>query len=426
MKSMQNKLSCAHVESAPVSDRPTDRQQLSSDCVQGEQTLYQRFAVPFEYPVYFTRSLLRDPENMTLRHAISRREPNRRHRFVAVIDRKFLAANPDMFEGFYEYAAHHRDVLELVASPYLLEGGERIKDDYDAVYHLQSWLHDMHIDRQSCVVIVGGGSVLDMAGYAAATAHRGIRVVRVPTTVLAQNDSGVGVKTAINAFGAKNFIGTFTPPFAVINDVDFIETLPARDRIAGMAEAVKVAAIRDRAFFDWLSSRVDRLAAFEPVAMQWMIQRCAELHLRHIGTGGDPFEFGSARPLDFGHWAAHKLESMTHYALTHGEAVAIGLALDTCYSCMTGMLDAGARDALCRLLEQIGFRLWHDALDRRDATGAREVLQGLHEFREHLGGDLTVTMLEAIGRGREIHEIDPDVMNAAIAWLKERDSERCV
>ena len=386
-----------------------------------ETVLVQRLAVPFEYPVHFTRALF-DPANPLLREAIARREPERRHRIVALVDSGIAAARPGLADAIAAYAQYHADALELAAPVRVLEGGEALKDDHAQVTELQNWFRQLGFDRQSAVVLVGGGSLLDMGGYVAATTHRGLRTVRVPTTVLGQNDSGVGVKTAINAFGSKNFLGTFTPPFAVLNDYDFIELLPARDRIAGMSEAVKVAAIRDAAFFAWLEAHAHDLAAFEPAAMQVMIRRSAELHLRHIATGGDPFEFGSARPLDFGHWAAHKLESLTRYALRHGEAVAIGLALDARYSVLAGLLDAEACDRLVGLLRQLGFRLWDDAFERREADGRRSVLKGLDEFREHLGGELTVTMLEGIGRGVEIHAVDPALVDAAIDWLKSRDA----
>jgi 3-dehydroquinate synthase len=386
--------------------------------------LEQRIVVSYDYPVYFTESLA-DPANFILLRSIGRKEPGRRHRFVVVMDRNVAAANPALTADLARYAEHHRICLELAAPVRLVDGGEEVKNDHALVGELQRWLHELHIDRQSCVVIIGGGAVLDMVGYAAATSHRGVRVVRVPTTVLSQNDSGVGVKTAINAFGAKNYLGTFTPPFAVINDYAFIETLPARDRVAGMAEAVKVAAIRDVEFFDWLGDNAAALASFQAGQMQYMIKRAAQLHMRHIAGGGDPFEFGSARPLDFGHWAAHKLESMTDYMLSHGEAVAIGLALDTRYSVLAGMLDAASCEALCALLESLGFTLWHDALDTRARGGARQLLDGLDEFREHLGGDLTITLLEALGRGREVHQMDAQLVDSCIEWLKARNRQRC-
>lgn len=227
------------------------------------------------------------------------------------------------------------------------------------------------------------------------------------------------MKNGVNLYEQKNFVGTFAPPFAVLNDLDFIEALPARDKIAGMAEAVKVALIRDANFFGWLERSADDLVVFERAAMAYMIRRCAELHMRQIAHGGDPFETGSARPLDFGHWAAHRLETLTKYHLRHGEAVAIGMALDTRYSVLAGLLDAAAEQRIRFLLEHLGFRLWHSARESRMANGRHAVLEGLREFREHLGGELTVTLLSDIGVGVEVHEIDEALMRQAIDGLKQ-------
>jgi 3-dehydroquinate synthase len=236
--------------------------------------------------------------------------------------------------------------------------------------------------------------------------------------VLAQNDSGVGVKNGINAFGVKNLLGSFAPPFAVLNDSDFLRTLQPRDKIAGIAEAVKVALIRDRVFFHWLEANAAALRACEADAMSHMIRRCAELHMRQIAHGGDPFETGSARPLDYGHWSAHKLEALTAHELRHGEAVAIGLALDARYSVLVGMLPAGGEDRVHALLKRLGFHLWHPALESRDNEGRWQLLRGLEEFREHLGGDLTITLLRDIGVGEEVHQMDSHEIRRALVWLR--------
>ncbi len=143
--------------------------------------------------------------------------------------------------------------------------------------------------------------------------------------------------------------------------------------------------------------------------------------MRHITTSGDPFEFGSARPLDFGHWAAHKLESLTQHELRHGEAVAIGMALDTRYSVLQGLLAPGDDVRVCALLERLGFRLWHPATEQPSSDGTMALMVGLREFREHLGGELTVTLLTDIGRAVEVHEIDETVVLQAMEWLKQRD-----
>jgi 3-dehydroquinate synthase len=387
----------------------------------GDFVHWQDFSVRFQFGVHFTRGLF-DPENWTLVDTLTRLEPDRRHRCMVYYDDGLTAAFPDLVTQVEAYAAAHAERMELIVAPLPVVGGEKIKSDLHYVESIQQQLYDHHVDRHSYVIAIGGGAVLDAIGLIAATTHRGIRHIRVPTTVLSQNDSGVGVKNGVNLFGSKNFVGTFAPPFAVLNDYDFIERLPQRDKIAGMAEAVKVALIRDGAFLEWLERHADDLAVFEESAMRYMIRRCAELHMRQIGHGGDPFESGSARPLDYGHWSAHKLESMTRHHLRHGEAVAIGLALDTRYSVLRGLLPDGEDERVCVLLEHLGFRLWHPALGKRDPDGRLAVMVGLQEFREHLGGELTITLLEACGIGVEVHEIDDALMAAAIAWLEAREA----
>jgi 3-dehydroquinate synthase len=188
-----------------------------------------------------------------------------------------------------------------------------------------------------------------------------------------------------------------------------------------MAEAVKVALIRDAVFFDWLEANAEDLRNFESAAMRHMIRRCAELHMKQIGQGGDPFETGSARPLDYGHWSAHKLESLTSHELRHGEAVAIGLALDTRYSVQVGLLAPGGEERVYSLLKSLGFHLWHPALERRDADGEWLLLRGLQEFREHLGGDLTITLLQSLGVGVEVHQMDSREILRALTWLRRKE-----
>lgn len=383
----------------------------------------QEIAVSYDYPVYFTRDVFA-ADNRALRDAVSRKEPGRRHRLLVVVERQVADVWPGLVAQVEGYVHAHAKALALAGTPVVVAGGEPVKNDPAALAGLHEVLDARHVDRHSFVVCVGGGALQDLVGYAAATCHRGVRLVRIPTTVLAQGDSGVGVKNGVNAFGKKNFLGAFAPPFAVLNDRRFLETLPHRDVVAGMGEAVKVALIRDAAFFEWLVAHADRLAAGDLDLVTDLIARSARLHLRHIATSGDPFEMGSARPLDFGHWAAHKLESLTANRLRHGEAVAIGVALDTTYSADAGLIPAAARDRVTRLLERLGFRLWDDALALAGPDGRRLVLDGLAEFREHLGGDLTVTLLEGIGRGVEVHEMDEARVLATIDALARRGAAR--
>jgi 3-dehydroquinate synthase len=377
--------------------------------------------VTYRHQVHFTEDVF-NPANNLLLDVLLEDKAHQSPKVLVVVDEALASAQPFLTRSIEEYFSSHSDQVNLVAPCLIIEGGERTKNSYYHVTEIHSQIDRYHIDRHSYVIAVGGGALLDMAGLAAATAHRGVRLIRVPTTTLSQDDSGVGVKNGINAFGKKNFIGTFAPPYAVINDSKFLETLSLRDKRAGYVEAVKVALIRDAQFFEQIERDAFRLRDFDPEAMRALIFRSAELHLNHIATSGDPFEFGSARPLDFGHWAAHKLEQLSEYRIRHGEAVAIGIALDVIYSRRMGYLDTASENRILRLLEILGFDIYSNELLHADSDDSLIVLNGLEEFREHLGGNLTITLLRAIGEGFEVHEVDAMEMLESIHELEARYS----
>jgi 3-dehydroquinate synthase len=379
--------------------------------------------VSFRHQVHFTEGAF-DPENSLLRDVMVDGSQHRRHKVLVLLDEALAVAQPNLARSMEIYFAAYAKELRLVTPPIVIEGGERTKNSYFHVSEIHSQIDRHHIDRHSYVICVGGGALLDMVGLAAATAHRGVRHIRIPTTTLSQDDSGVGVKNGVNAFGKKNFVGTFAPPFAVINDFNLLATLSQRDKRSGYIEAVKVACIRDADFFEAIETDAFKLREFDLEAMKRLIYRCAELHVNHIATSGDPFEFGSARPLDFGHWAAHKLEQLSEYRLRHGEAVAIGIALDVIYSGRRGLLDAASADRILRLIEVLGFELYANELQHADTKGNLNVLAGLEEFREHLGGELTITLLRGIGQGVEVHDMDVPTVLESIQELEQRDSSR--
>lgn len=387
------------------------------------QSISQRFSVRFAYDVHFTEHLFQN-DNPLLAQCIEQDDGPAPRKAIAVVDEGLLPHYEDLLDHIAGYAQAHADTLTLAAPPLVVPGGEAAKNDPALVDRIHKATYDARLDRHAYVLAVGGGAVLDLAGYAAATAHRGIRLIRVPTTVLSQNDSGVGVKNGINAFDTKNFLGTFAPPYAVLNDVTFLRTLDDRDWRAGISEAIKVALIKDADFFAFLEEHAAALAppTRDLAAMQTLVYRCAELHTEHIATSGDPFEMGSSRPLDFGHWAAHKLEELTNYTLRHGEAVAIGIALDCVYAHLQGRLAAEPLEAILDLMEALGFALYVPELDAHlDAPDdPRCLFQGLDAFREHLGGELTIMLIEAIGRGVEVHAVDRAVYREAVAVLRER------
>ncbi len=378
--------------------------------------IIQTFTVDFSYPVIFTENLFA-VENPLLKEILPVNE-KRKIKAAFVIDSGLEAANPRLISDIKSYFQAIQDQVILVDPILVVQGGEESKNDLKEFQKVLNLVNEAGIDRQSYIIAIGGGAVLDMVGFAASIAHRGVKHIRIPTTVLAQNDSGVGVKNGINAFGKKNFLGAFNPPVAVINDLNFLNTLSDRDWIAGISEAIKVALIKDKSFFESLQRDSARLVSRDAEAMYSLIYQCAKMHIDHIASK-DPFEKGSSRPLDFGHWAAHKMEQLTDFSLRHGEAVAIGIALDVSYSYLKGMISESDWKEIITLIADFGFKLYIPELEE-----GQRLLDGLEEFREHLGGELTIMLLESIGKGVEVNDMDAQAILKALYLLKEAESNR--
>jgi 3-dehydroquinate synthase len=374
--------------------------------------LQQSFSVRFEYKVFFTEHLF-SRTNGTFKDFLNSQRTDTIKKILFVIDEGVSQHHPALQNDIKDY---FKDITDFAPVDKFLtiQGGEYAKNSEHLFYKLVDAVDFYGIDRHSYIVAIGGGSVLDLAGYAAAVSHRGIRHIRIPTTVLSQNDSGVGVKNGINYARKKNFLGTFAPPLAVFNDYHFLTTLSTEDWRSGISESVKVALIKDKTFFTWLQENAKALANRDMSAMQYLIKRCAKMHLDHI-AGGDPFEMGSSRPLDFGHWSAHKLETLSGFSIRHGEAVALGIALDSAYSYISGRISEDEAKSIVALLKDVGLQTTHPLMQIANNDSA--VLKGLNEFREHLGGKLTVMLLDAIGKGVEVHELDTKMLIKAGEWL---------
>ncbi|MCE9537679.1 MAG: 3-dehydroquinate synthase [Bacteroidetes bacterium] len=375
--------------------------------------LSQAFQVEYKYNVFFTESLFQEHNPVLFNFLNGFGSKNYKKKILFLIDDQVINCHDYLRSDISNYFSKNHCV-DLVSELLILPGGERAKNE-NHTENIVDAIHQYGIDRHSFVAAIGGGAVLDLVGYAAAIAHRGVKHIRIPTTVLSQNDSGVGVKNGINFKGKKNFIGSFSPPVAVFNDYKFLETLEYRDWRSGMAEAIKVALIKDVDFFEWLEINSTLLIKKDKVTMQYLIYRCAELHLQHI-SGEDPFEIGSSRPLDFGHWLAHKLEHLSDFSIRHGEAVAVGIAVDCIYSNLIGVLPQKELDRIINLLLKLGFELFHPKLIEKDKIN---ILNGLNEFREHLGGHLTIMLLENIGKGMEVNEMDFELLKTAIDTIQE-------
>ncbi|NHA02462.1 3-dehydroquinate synthase [Mucilaginibacter sp. HC2] len=378
-------------------------------------TLHQSFTVKFSYNVFFTSALF-DPNNKLINDFLTGSNISTSiKKILFVIDNGVANAHPTLVGQIKDYFIQHNQT-KLIQDILIIPGGEVVKNDTRYLDQVLEAINIHGIDRHSFVAAIGGGAMLDMVGYAATISHRGVKHIRIPTTVLSQNDSGIGVKNGINYFNKKNFLGTFSPPVAVFNDDLFLETLSDRDWRSGIAEAIKVALIKDQEFFIWLEENADLLAQRDKAAMNYQIWQCAKLHLEHIRSA-DPFESGSSRPLDFGHWSAHKLEYLTNFEVRHGEAVAMGIALDTVYSNLSGRLSTEESNRVLNLIQKLGFVLTHPLLQVKQDDSP--ILLGLQEFREHLGGQLTITLLTAIGKGEEVHEIDAALVKKAGEILQE-------
>jgi 3-dehydroquinate synthase len=367
------------------------------------------FSVEYSFDVRFTSGAF-DVGNDLLADVVE--HPLGPAKLLVVLDADVVTARPELPEQVERYAERYADRLTLVTPPLVIGGGERLKDDPETVSQLLRSLYDHRIDRHSYLLALGGGALLDVAGFAAAIAHRGVRLIRMPTTVLAQADSGVGVKNGINAFDTKNYLGTFTPPVAVINDESLLSSLSDRDWRAGLSEVVKVALLGDADLFEELERLAPALMDRDPEAMSTMVRRSAQIHLSHIVNSGDAFERTSARPLDFGHWSAHKLESLTEHRLRHGEAVSIGLALDCTYAELAGILGRDEWERVITLLRALELPLSTPELEDP------RLLDGLREFREHLGGELTIALIDAIGSGIVVHEMDQGLLRRAVEILE--------
>jgi 3-dehydroquinate synthase len=379
--------------------------------------LANRFEIPYAYDVCFGHDVFASTNPLLAEETARVFAANRPVPTLVFLDEGLALAQPELAARIESYASSRADTFALRRGPVVLPGGEACKDGTAVCVQAVAALREAGLCRQSCVMVVGGGAFQDAIGLAAALYHRGVRTVRLPSTVLSQNDSGVGVKNGVNLDGVKNLLGTFAPPALVVNDFRLLDTVSDRDWIAGAAEAFKVALIRDAEFAEWLVGHAAEIPARDSRTMEQLVRRCAALHVEHIATSGDPFECGSARPLDFGHWSAHKLESLTGFAMRHGEAVAIGLALDLCYAARREFISRADAHRVVAALHRAGLPVWDDWLEA-EAGGSRVILAGIEEFREHLGGVLHVTFPCPIGRKREVCELDAAGMLTAIGDLR--------
>jgi 3-dehydroquinate synthase len=382
-----------------------------------DSQIQQRLTYTIEYPVIFTENVF-DPSNPLLARTLDRLNENRVHRAMVFVDSNVADLFPQITQHIIQYFEAYANDIELAEAPRTIPGGEIVKSDFSVVPPMTSALIEAHLCRHSYVIIVGGGAVLDTVGFAASVTHRGLRVVKIPTTVLSQASAGVGIKTGVNFANTKDGMGTFAAPFAVINDSQFLFSLQDRDWIAGVAEGFKTAIAADAEFFEDLVSLASTIPQRQPETITGIVRKAASLNLQHTSTQNDPGNSDFGHPLDVGHWAARKIESMSCMEISYGEALAMGILIDCRYGTEMGWLSEPDFERIHMAFTQAGFPLWFSELDVVGADGNLELLQGIPEFQEHMGGVLTIVYPDGIGATRMEHEVDLEALDRALARLK--------
>jgi len=290
----------------------------------------------------------------------------------------------------------------------VLPDGERHKT-LDVVARIFDALVAGHMNRDACVVALGGGVVGDMAGFAAACYQRGVDYVQVPTTLLAQVDSSVGGKTGVNHPGGKNLIGAFHQPRAVVSDTATLATLPPRELRAGLAEVIKYGLIADAGFLDWIDANLEAILRLDATALAHSIRRSCEIKAEIVAE--DEREHGRRALLNLGHTFGHAIETATGYGeWLHGEAVGVGMLLAADVSHRMGWLGASDVARLRRLLQRAGLPATAPAI------GASRALELMRMDKKVLEGRIRLVLLRKTGEGvvRGDYPID-----ALVATLRE-------
>ena len=291
------------------------------------------------------------------------------------------------------YLSRVRKVLEATGAhvtEIVVEDGEQAKR-WQTLEQAFDAMLAARLGRDSLVVALGGGVVGDLAGFAAAVYQRGVACLQVPTTLLAQVDSSVGGKTAINHARGKNMVGAFHQPCAVIADVAVLDTLPERELRAGLAEVIKHAVTLDVPFMEWLEKNVEKLLALDRAALAYAVRRCCELKAGIVAA--DEREAGVRAVLNFGHTFGHAIEAGTGYgAWLHGEAISAGMVMAAELSARAGLLSREDAARVKRLLARAGLPVTGPALS------VERLLELMAVDKKAAQGKVRFVLLEGIGR----------------------------
>lgn len=361
----------------------------------------QRVALAWEYPVHFTHDVF-SWENLTLCRTLTRREPRVRHGLVVLAGRAVLEAHPSLVEDVARYVDVHRERLTLVAPPVVVEPSSA-----EAETALREAI-ECAPDARPYLIAIGGRSLQELAGRAAA-ATRNMRLVRLPTTVLAQSDVTTIAADAVRSPAA--------PPIAVICDFDFLRTLSRRDTISGFSAGFEAALHRDASLFSWLRVSAMALADGDRGAIQELVRRCATPHVEHVADG-----FSGTR-IELGRFVASALVDIAKRELRHGEALALALAIDSVRSVAAGALDADVLDTILSTMDVVGLPTHHPILDSEALRST--LVERVRDARAEAGGAISTTLLEGVGLTVDVDDVDEAAFLQAIDFLRHRGAGRC-
>src|SRR6476660_8792610 len=318
--------------------------------------------------------------------------------------RRFIVSSPTVWR-------FHGEQLRgaTAEEPILIPDGERFKH-LATVGRIYDALIRANADRSSAIISIGGGVTGDIAGFAAATYLRGIPVVQVPTTLLAQVDSAVGGKVGVNHPMGKNLIGSFHPPAAVVIDPALLSTLPRREFRAGLYEVVKYGVIASRTLFDRTAAELKPIFAREPAALLPIVSESCQIKAHIVEQ--DERESGLRRTLNFGHTAGHALEAVTKYRrFLHGEAVAYGMLAAAELAAARGVLPASDREALAAHIMQMG------PLPPVSDLSAAEIVEATKRDKKVIAGTLHFVLPTTIGSTTTVADVSPQELSRALVAI---------
>ncbi|PJG84736.1 3-dehydroquinate synthase [Conservatibacter flavescens] len=343
------------------------------------------------YPIYIGENTLTNPELYPLNAG----------------QKVMIVSNPTIAQYYLETLTHTLEKIGCVVEHVLLPDGEQHKN-LDSLNLIFTALLKGNHGRDTTLIALGGGVIGDVAGYAAASYQRGIPFIQIPTTLLAQVDSSVGGKTAVNHELGKNMIGAFYQPIAVIIDTQTLHTLPKREVNAGLAEVIKYGAILDLPFFNWLEEHIDKLVTLQTDALQYCIARCCQIKADIVAR--DETEKGDRALLNLGHTFGHAIEAHLGYGnWLHGEAVSVGMMMAAVFSEKLGHLAPQDVARIEKLLARANLPTVSP-----DGMQPEEYLPYMMRDKKVIAGKLRLVLLKQLGQAYVAKDADRDLVLNAI------------